>query len=355
MTERILIESLLKNEPYLGPVFRAFQGDPRRHGYMTALVQSLAADSHHDTIEILEVGSWAGGSTLTWGLALREAGVTGTVTCVDPWQPYFNTDVNSDLLYREMNEAAEAGLVYRLFLHNIRAAGLADIVKPIRGKSAEILPTLPEERFSIVFLDGSHNYEQVSADIRSSMRLVRPAGILCGDDLELTVAEIDPAELVQAIESGADFVPHNASGRSYHPGVTKAVGQMLPPPSVWEGFWAVRRTADGWSDVHIDERNAVVPAHLHHVIPPQLLESYRGFNLVRYATRIIGVRQSLGEIPWDEGYDWLRTRLDSGDFLSMPTIDEAKHRIDSISHEAQESQFSKARAPFSFGLRKSSK
>lgn len=328
MTERILIESLLRNEPYLGPVFRAFQGDPIRHGYMTALVRSLAAKGDRDTIEILEVGSWAGGSTLTWGLALKEAGIDGRITCVDPWQPYFDTDINRDLHYREMNNAAETGLIYRLFLHNIRAAGLADIVKPVRGKSAEILPTLPEASFSIIFLDGSHQYDQVSADIRSAMRLVRPGGILCGDDLELTVAEIDRVELARAVESGADFLSHKASGRSYHPGVTKAVGETLPTPSVWEGFWAVLRTADGWSDVQIDERNIVVPAHLRRVISPQLFDSYRGFNLVRFAGRVIAVRQSLGEIPWDKGYDWLRARFGLNDFLSALSVHELKQKID---------------------------
>lgn len=355
MTERMLIESLLKNEPYLGSVFLAFQGDPRRHGYMTAVVQSLAAESHHDSIEILEVGSWAGGSTLTWGLALREARATGRVTCVDPWQPYFDTDINRDSHYREMNDAAEAGLIYRLFLHNIRAVGLADIVRPIRGKSAEILPTLPEASFSIVFLDGSHHYNEVSADIRSAMRLVRTGGILCGDDLELTIAEIDPVELAQAVKSGADFVAHKASGRSYHPGVTKAVGETLPPPSIWEGFWTVRKTLDGWSQVHIDKRNIVVPAHLRHVISVRLLESYRGFNLVRFADFIVAVRQSLGEIPWGEGYEHLCLRFAPDDFLSAPTIDEARRGIDNVSPENQTGRLSKVLALMSFGLQKPSK
>jgi predicted O-methyltransferase YrrM len=350
MTERMLIESLLKNEPYLGPIFRAFQGDPRRHAYMTALVPFLAADWHRDLIEILEVGSWAGGSALTWGLALKEARVAGRVTCVDPWQPYFDTDTNSGLHYREMNDAAETGLIYRLFLHNIRAAGLADIVKPIRGKSAEILPTLPEASFSIVFLDGSHHYNEVSVDIRSAMRLVCTGGILCGDDLELTAADIDPVELAQAVESGADFVAHKASGRSYHPGVTKAVGEMLPPPSVWEGFWALRRTVDGWSKFQVDERNVVVPAHLPHVVAPQLLESYRGFNIVRFDTRIFGVRQSLGEIPWNDGYERLSARFNLDDFLSAPTIDDVKQKIDSVSPETQVSGFRKARAQMWSGL-----
>lgn len=335
MTERTLIKSLLQDEPYLGSVFRAFQGDPRRHGYMAALVQSLAANGHHNAIEILEVGSWAGGSTLTWGLALREAKVAGRITCVDPWQPYFDTKVDSNSHYREMNDAAETGLIYRLFLHNVRAAGLADIVTPIRGSSAEILPTLPEASFSIVFLDGSHQYEPVSADIRAAMRLVCPGGILCGDDLELTIDEIDPVELAQALKMGVDCVRHKASGRSYHPGVTKAVGEILPTPSIWEGFWAVRRTADGASGVNLDEHDVVVPRHLRHIVPVQLLESYRAFNLVRSADCVVGVRQSLGEIAWDEGYDRLRARFAPNDFLSAPTIEDVKREIDGVSAKEQ--------------------
>ena len=197
MTERKLIEALLKNEPYLGSAFRAFQGNPIRHAHMWGLVQRLAEENDGDPIEILEVGSWAGGSTMTWGLALAAARVRGRITCIDPWQPYFDTEIETGSIYHEMNEAAESDLIYRLFLHNIRAAGLADVVIPIRGRSANVLPTLPDAGFSIVFLDGSHQYEHVLGDIRSSIRLVRDGGILCGDDLEMTTAEVDHAEFAR--------------------------------------------------------------------------------------------------------------------------------------------------------------
>jgi hypothetical protein len=112
--------------------------------------------------------------------------------------------------------------------------------------------------------------------------------------------------------------------------VTKAVGEMLPPPSVWEGFRAVRKTGDGWSEAHVDGRNIVVPAHLQHVVPPQLLESYCGFNLVRFGNYIIAVRESLGEIPWTEGYDRLRARFGLDDFLTAPSVYDLKQNIDRV-------------------------
>src|ERR1035438_7330548 len=86
MSYRELAEALAGDEPYFGPAMRALQGPPERHGYYLPAVKAAAAGRTSD-FRILEIGSWAGASTVSWASALRALGVEGQITCVDPWLP----------------------------------------------------------------------------------------------------------------------------------------------------------------------------------------------------------------------------------------------------------------------------
>ena len=50
---------------------------------------------------------------------------------------------------------------------------------------------LPRHAFDIAFIDGDHAYTAVLRDLQAACELIRDGGILCGDDLELQIAEID--------------------------------------------------------------------------------------------------------------------------------------------------------------------
>src|SRR6266403_5680313 len=103
MSYKFLAEALLSGKPYFGLALRAMQGVPERHEYFLPIVSSVISSSARrkgGTVEILEIGSCAGGSAITWALALRQTGAAGKVTCVDPWKPYFNTDEDADEHYR---------------------------------------------------------------------------------------------------------------------------------------------------------------------------------------------------------------------------------------------------------------
>ena len=54
------------NKPYFGKVMWASQGDPVRHAYMQCLVRAQCRDRGEKPFLILEIGSWAGGSAITW-------------------------------------------------------------------------------------------------------------------------------------------------------------------------------------------------------------------------------------------------------------------------------------------------
>ena len=57
-------------------------------------------------------------------------------------------------------------------------------IKTIQGDSKETLFGWPRHHFSLVHIDGDHTAPTVNADVFNGWNLVRPGGVLCGDDLE---------------------------------------------------------------------------------------------------------------------------------------------------------------------------
>jgi predicted O-methyltransferase YrrM len=351
MSENQLIDALLTSKPYFGPVMCALQGIPKRHAYMQALIELLSTENPGGPVKVLEVGSWAGGSAITWARAIQRYFGGGQVICVDHWQPYFDTTINTEPVYVKMNEAATTGLIYGLFLHNIRTSGVGHLISPIVGSSGEVLRALNKGDFAIVYLDGCHDLRIVQDDIKLSMDLVKEGGILCGDDLELQLSEVGAAEVATAVASAKDYVRSAMCDVFYHPGVTAAVAAAFGEASAWEGFWAMRKTAEGWIKVDLAGCAVVIPEHMSTgkfdatnaaddkeqlttmiaqiadriskdgVEPdspgncPQLIGAYRGFNIVRLNGYYYGVRQSLGEIDWSISGTELAKRYGESDFI----------------------------------------
>jgi len=151
----------------------------------------------HGYLQFLEIGSLL-------GVSARVLARYGGVTCVDPW-PWGMT----------------------AFIRNT-----SDLpVWPIRGASWNVLPKLRDRYFDLAYIDGSHLEGDVAGDIRECRRLVRPGGIICGDDLERQIPDVPEAE------ADADMRASGEWTGTYHPGVTLAVHRLLGPVQSHHGFW----------------------------------------------------------------------------------------------------------------------
>jgi predicted O-methyltransferase YrrM len=237
--ERYFHWCISSGKPYFGPLGWSTQGQPARHVYMREVVKQMAKAAGRP-LRILEVGSWAGGSAITFGKALQEfAAPDSRLVCVDPWTPYEFTRGNA-MAQSVMRGALETGFVLRLFQHNIAAAGTDKVTITIRAHSAEVLPLLMPESFDIAFVDGDHRYEFVRDDLSLARKLIRIGGVLCGDDLEIQFAAVDQAQCKANRDEG--FVPDPKTGVMFHPGVTLAVAEAFGPVAERLGFWAAQRT-----------------------------------------------------------------------------------------------------------------
>ncbi|HEX4997338.1 MAG TPA: class I SAM-dependent methyltransferase [Terriglobia bacterium] len=254
---------------YFGEHLGARQGVMRRHFYMYSLAcQEIARDRSH-RFQVLEVGSYAGASAITWALAIRERhDRPGLVICVDPWRNYLSEEdiagsATPDVL-RDMAAALEDGKVFALFEHNVRAAHLSDIISPLKGRFSEVASSVSPESCDIVYVDANHGYSAVLSDLHLAAGLTRPGGVLCGDDLEAQWPDLDRDYCESRVMR--DLVVDPKSGEFVHPGVSKAVWDFFGAKvSSWNGFWAMRKTVDGsWAPVTLPAAfsRSQIPIHL---------------------------------------------------------------------------------------------
>ena len=136
---------------------------------------------------VVEIGSWQGRSAR----ALADH-CPGIVFCVDTWGNggEANFDENlADLL---------GSKVFKVKMPSQRAAGVF---------------ALAHFEFDLIFIDASHDYEDIKRDILAWRPLLRPGGLFCGHDYQLPF-----------------------------PGVIQAVGELVPGfLVVVDSIWAAPR------------------------------------------------------------------------------------------------------------------
>jgi predicted O-methyltransferase YrrM len=137
---------------------------------------------------VVEVGTWLGASALHMASLLdRLPDCRATkIVCVDTWLGAleFWTDQNDPTRYRALELTHGYPTVYRRFLANVLHRGQQDRIIPFPQTSliAARWFARREEKLPFVYLDASHDYDDVLADLRAWWPLIAPGGVLFGDD-----------------------------------------------------------------------------------------------------------------------------------------------------------------------------
>jgi hypothetical protein len=119
---------------------------------------------------IVEVGTYMGGSA--WLIVLMTH-LRGCHTyCVDSWTD--STDIHHSL--------AEWEAVYQCFLRNVQDLYFSRHLTILRCRSIDAARSFDNESVGLVFIDGNHDCNSVSADIEAWWPKLRPKGIMLGHD-----------------------------------------------------------------------------------------------------------------------------------------------------------------------------
>ena len=122
-------------------------------------------------INFLEIGTHYGANLISVAETYAKH-PESKLYCIDPWEDYDE--------YSEYK--GQQNTIYQTFLKNIN--NFQDKHKIIinRGYSHNIVSTLPDNYFDIIYIDGNHESEYVLEDAVLCFRKLKPDGILIFDD-----------------------------------------------------------------------------------------------------------------------------------------------------------------------------
>lgn len=130
---------------------------------------------------IVEIGSWKGNSAIQ----LCKAAPQAEVICIDTWLGAIEMWGDHADATRYGSLALKNGYpqLYYQFLSNIAQRGCAGQVTPMPMPSRQALKLLHlwGVKPDLIYIDGSHEYEDVKDDIDGALKLCPK--VICGDDL----------------------------------------------------------------------------------------------------------------------------------------------------------------------------
>lgn len=138
---------------------------------------------------ILEVGTWKGASAILMARLCKEMGLHGAeIVCIDTWlgshEMWEDRVPGSYWGYEALGLENGFPTIYRQFLGNVVLSGHADVITPfpISSNNAAVFLARKGVVADLIYVDGGHNYRDVKSDIEAYWPLVRPGGVLLGDD-----------------------------------------------------------------------------------------------------------------------------------------------------------------------------
>lgn len=169
------------------------------------LLTRLVAEEQPELI--VEVGCWKGQSSTHLGRALQALGqvdgVPRQMLCVDTWLGAleFWRDREDPERYLSLQLQNGYPRVYYQFLANIAHAGLQNVVVPFPQTSVTAARWLIERGVAadLIYIDASHEENDVYADLTYYWHVARPGAVLFGDDYQ---AQYWPG-VVQAVDAFA--------------------------------------------------------------------------------------------------------------------------------------------------------
>jgi len=138
---------------------------------------------------VLEIGSYCGRSTICLARFARSVGAVDTFDGR-------GTELGGD--------------TEKVFRDNLHRYGVDRRVNVLKGAADRVIPNLPQI-FDLVFIDGSHDYESVKADIALSLSVLKPGGLLAFHDYE---RDCDPgvtAAVNEFLSGGAELLGRTES------------------------------------------------------------------------------------------------------------------------------------------------
>jgi predicted O-methyltransferase YrrM len=158
-----------------------------------------------DKNKILEIGTYSGTSVIEFLKCIPNS----TATVIDSWESY--DEYSHDLNKKTMTDRIKEDKIEELFYKN--TFEYRDRITVMKGKSSDKLLELYKkgEKFTFIYVDGSHKCLDVYFDAVLSWNLLEEGGIICFDDYQF-----NNYDGVSRLESPHDAVEYWWSSAAQH-------------------------------------------------------------------------------------------------------------------------------------------
>jgi MMP 1-O-methyltransferase len=142
----------------------------------------LAAENSIDA-PCIEIGSYCGKSSIFLAEGCRFAG-KNPLFCIDHHRGSEEQQYGQQYFDPELYDPEQKIIdTFPFFMKNIRKAGLLEWVVPVVTTSALLSRYVPDNSFSLVFIDGGHSEQDVFADFNGWGPKIKKNGYLCIHDI----------------------------------------------------------------------------------------------------------------------------------------------------------------------------
>lgn len=163
---------------------------------------------------IVEVGTWKGRSAIRMAEIARNLGLDALIVCVDTWLGSLHL-LLSDEWRPQLRFRAGRPSIYDTFLANVMSCGFTERIIPFPQTSATAAAFLLRHgvQVDLVHIDASREEADVLSDCRVWWKLLRPGGMLMGDEYMQAWTGVVRAATVFSREVG---VPLQVGGSPPH-------------------------------------------------------------------------------------------------------------------------------------------
>jgi predicted O-methyltransferase YrrM len=177
-----LLSKLLPADPYAGFPYQDYPLDLQNTPEQPALGQILTQLRPR---VVVEAGSWKGDSAIRMATTLAGLQIDAAVVCVDTWLGSIE-HLAGTIQGWDIRPYMKHGYptLYHQFLANVMHRGCQDRIIPIPNSTATGARWLLRQQVvaDFVYLDASHEEDDLYQDLLLYWKILRPGGVICGDD-----------------------------------------------------------------------------------------------------------------------------------------------------------------------------
>ena len=195
------------NQHIFKPMMKKYMKDFK--GYVWRLADNWFSKipcpiNNQQEIKYLEIGTLCGANAISVAKTYCK-GVSCQLVCIDPWLDH--NDYNEYIGEQDTN--------FNFFLENIKNSGEEYKFTYYKNFSYQVLPTLPQNSFDMIYIDGNHSSFSVLEDAVLSFRCCKLYGIIIFDDYDWLEVKISIDSFVNCyytklkilgIENGQYFI-----------------------------------------------------------------------------------------------------------------------------------------------------